>query len=253
MYEENKWIGQKYNMLTVIGIEKNDKQECWMWKCKCDCGNTTVVKPYEIINNKTHSCGCLRKSGKQVPIIHGDSHKRLHNLWWSMLERCEKPTKKTYKNYGGRGIKVCEEWHEYINFKEWALSNGYADDLSIERIDVNGNYCPENCKWIPMKTQARNRRTTHYVDYDGERISLAEACERANLPYKQVFERIVKSKWSEYDALHTPIHDNTDSARKKCKEAGINYYTYMTRVRSGWSEEKALNTPTRSKKAISES
>lgn len=166
---------------------------------------------------------------------HHESHTRLHNIWCSINTRC-----RHHKRYAGRGIKKCEEWNDYENFAKWANENGYADNLTIERIDVDGPYSPENCKWIPIEEQARNRSTTHWVDFNGERISLAEACERLNMPYKLVHYRI-RHGWSEERALHTPKFVKSD-LHKKCDALGINYHTVYTRIKLGWSEESALNT-----------
>jgi hypothetical protein len=121
-----------------------------------------------------------------------------------MNDRCN-PNHADSKGYGKRGITICDDWKTYENFAEWARNNGYSDNLTIERIDVNGNYCPENCTWIPLAQQARNRRTTHWVEFNGRRMSLAEACEIAGLPYKQVFERIVKRHWEVEKALTVPM------------------------------------------------
>lgn len=135
---------------------------------------------------------------------HGESHTRLHNVWCGMNDRCN-PNNTGSERYGKRGIRVCDEWYSYEAFAKWARENGYKEGLTIERIDVNGNYCPENCKWIPLVAQARNRRTTHWVIYKGERMSLAEACERAGLPYKQVFWRMRRGGWSFEKAISVPM------------------------------------------------
>lgn len=175
---------------------------------------------------------------------HGESHTPLHNIWCGINKRC-----KSHPMYAGRGITKCQEWDSYENFRDWAISVGYEPGLTIERIDVNGNYCPENCKWISLEKQARNRTTTRWVEYDGKRMSLAEAAELANLPYKEVHFRL-QHGWSEYDALHTPMLSNKDSLRQKCIERGLNYHTIYNRVYSlGWSEERALNTKTLGKGA----
>ena len=205
-YNNPEWIGKRFGMVTVLEpithMEKRGKN--WYWKIRCDCGCEKEMKPHDLITGRAVSCGCYRKSGNQVLVRHNESHTPLHNIWCGMNKRCN-PNKKSCKNYGDRGIKVCEEWSEYEAFANWARENGYREGLSIERIDVNGDYCPDNCTWIPMEKQARNRRTTHWVEYRGERMSLAEACERANLPYKQVFERIVKRKWPVDLALSVPM------------------------------------------------
>lgn len=175
---------------------------------------------------------------------HLESHTPLHDIWCGINKRC-----RHHPRYAGRGISACDEWSLYENFRDWALANGYKPGLTIERIDVNGNYCPENCKWIPLAEQARNRTTTRWVDYDGRKMSLAEAAELAGLPYKEVHLRI-KSGWSEYDALHTPIQSPKSELRKICDERGLNYHTVYSRVHMyGWTVEDAVSTPTLGKGA----
>ncbi len=169
---------------------------------------------------------------------HLESHTPLHDIWCGINNRC-----RHHPRYAGRGIGICAEWSIYENFRDWALANGYEPGLTIERVNVNGNYCPENCAWIPLKKQARNRTTTKWVEYDGREMSLAEAAELAGLPYKEVHLRI-KSGWSVYDALHTPLLTDPNNLHKRCIERGLNYHTIYNRVYSlGWSEERALNTP----------
>lgn len=206
-YNNPDWIGQRFGRLVVlepvnITLGNGDKE--WHWRVHCDCGCEKVMKPITLINGKSVSCGCYRKSGEQVPTRHCESHTPLHNIWCGMNNRCN-PNHKNNRGYGERGIAICDEWRDYENFAKWARENGYEEGLSIDRIDVNGDYCQDNCRWIPMAEQARNRRTTHWVEYDGRKMSLAEACEIAGLPYKQVFERIVKRKWDVNKALSTPI------------------------------------------------
>lgn len=167
---------------------------------------------------------------------HGESHTRLHNIWCDMHKRC-----KHHRMYAGRGVKVCDEWAEYENFARWARENGYSETLTIERIDVNGNYCPDNCKWIEFAKQARNRTTTKWVTYKGREMSLSEAAEIAGIPYKQVHARIKKG-WSVDKALSEPIRGKS-ALHKKCDELGLNYHSVYTRIRSGWSEEDALTFP----------
>lgn len=170
---------------------------------------------------------------------HHESHTRLHNIWCDMNKRC-----KHHKQYAGRGIKVCEEWKDYSVFAKWARENGYEDDLSIERIDVDGDYSPDNCKWIPAGDQARNRTTTKWVDFCGRKMSLAEAAEIAGLPYKQVHYRI-KHGWSVEKALTTPLqHSIKNELKEKCIELGLNYKAVRQRIYTyGWSEEEAINQP----------
>lgn len=173
-----------------------------------------------------------------------EDHKSLWSRWNGIKRRCSNENDERYHQYGGRGIKVCEEWLvSFDNFAEWALSHGYTDDLTLERIDVNGDYCPENCKWITLQEQAFNKRGTKWVEYKGERIQLMILCERLGVNYDTVHDRIYKRGWSVEDALEKPSAQ-CNSLLGKCREKGINYATVRDRIlKFGWSEERALNTP----------
>lgn len=208
VYNKPEWIGQKFNKLEVIEpvhVTLNNGTNQWFWRVKCDCGEERMEKPIAVINGKVKTCGCGKLSYIPRNKTHNESHTRLHNIWCGMNNRCD-PTHAHTERYGKRGISICEEWKQYENFASWARHNGYKDNLTIERKDVNGDYCPENCTWIELKKQARNRCTTHWVNFQGREMSLAEACEIANMPYKQVFERITKLNWSVETALMTPMH-----------------------------------------------
>ena len=168
----------------------------------------------------------------------------LWRRWHGVKRRCLNINDARYHQYGGRGIKICDEWLEsFDNFADWALSNGYNENLTIERINVDGDYCPENCKWITLREQSYNKRDTKWVDYKGEHIRLMELCEREGVCYDTVHDRIYKRKWSVERAIDTPSQQ-VGSLRSRCIEKGINYETVRSRIlKFGWSEECALNTP----------
>lgn len=167
-------VGKKYNMLTVIERLPNQGTTA-MYLCKCDCGNTRICRGVNLRTGRVKDCGCVSQKIRAKHIRehsslrkHGDSKSSLYAVWCSMKARCYRPTDKGFAGYGKRGITVCDNWkNSYSSFRKWALENGYKKGLSIERIDVNGNYCPENCKWIPLKDQSLNKRNTRKIYYKG--------------------------------------------------------------------------------------
>lgn len=171
--------GQKFNRLTVIEYVGQNDRNLSLWRCRCDCGNEIVRTGNAILQGHTKSCGCAKKCRHDVKKKkHGGSYDALYDVWVQMRRRCHNPKSSAYSYYGGRGISVCEEWRDegtgYISFRAWALQNGYTKGLTIERVDVNGNYCPENCKWIPKARQSDNTRRTIWIEYNGEKHNLKQ-------------------------------------------------------------------------------
>lgn len=196
--------GQRFGRLRVIGFAQKTKDRQFMWKCKCDCGNEVNVRGYSLRSGNTQSCGCLqRETNVKLRQTHGQGHTRLYNVWSGMKQRCLLSTSSCYQYYGGRGIKVCEEWQRFEPFYQWAMANGYADNLTIDRIDVNGNYEPSNCRWITLKEQALNTRRNHYITFKSETKTLKEWADALGINHATLLERL--ERWESLeDALTIP-------------------------------------------------
>lgn len=201
-------IGNKYNSLTIIGIDSSNKSGHYFLRCKCDCGNEKVIRADRVLNNITKTCGCQNKHYNACN-PHRLSHKypKLYSVWNTMRHRCYNPRNWKYKDYGGRGITVCEEWrNNFPNFFNWAMAYGYQEGLTIDRIDVNGNYEPTNCRWATLKQQARNKTNNKMITYNGETKSLVEWCEYLGLqPYYDTIGARIRVGWDVERAFTQPI------------------------------------------------
>lgn len=206
--------GKRFGRLIVIGYSHSSKTMGPMWKCMCDCGNTTIVSGHNL-KHCTKSCGCYRKevtSNKST--VHHMKGTKMYNTWLAMKRRCYSPEHEGYKNYGGRGIKVCDEWkNDFMNFYTWAISHGYKDNLTIDRINVNESYTPNNCKWSNIKEQQRNRTNNRMIKFKGQIKCLAEWAEEYNINPSALKLRLCRN-WPIEKALLTPIKNN----KKNCSQ-----------------------------------
>lgn len=191
----NVSAGDKFGKLTVIGChrEKNrNKRGTTLYiDCLCECGGNRSTTVASLIYGRTISCGCAQREKLiERNTKHGDRKTRLYRVWKAMKDRCYREGYQYYKSYGGRGISVCDEWRDSFEaFRDWALANGYRDDLSIDRKDNDGNYCPENCRWATDTQQANNRSNSKHIVVDGESLTIAEASRKLGVKYSTLYAR----------------------------------------------------------------
>lgn len=189
--------GKRFGKLVVLSADHKDKRGEWFWRCQCDCGNETVASSWKIRNGKTTSCGCVKKAWmKKGPNhSHGMTNTRLYTIWCNMKARCNNPKSYEYPWYGGKGVCVCDDWMAFEPFSEWALNNGYSENLTIDRIDVSKNYCPENCRWINYAQQSLNRTDNHKITAFGKTQTMKEWSDETGIKYDTIERRINKYKW----------------------------------------------------------
>lgn len=218
-YNFENLVGKKFGRLTVVERAENDKYCTARWKCKCICGGETITSTTHLKSGHTKSCGCFAKEIAKEKALknphfykHGlfknSSYIRISHILNTMRKRCYNPNNESYIYYGFRGIKICNEWLDkengLMNFYNWAMQNGYKDNLSIDRIDVNGNYEPSNCRWATAKEQCNNKRNNHYITYNGETHTMMEWSKILSISYNQLRDRI-RRNWSIERAFNQPI------------------------------------------------
>jgi hypothetical protein len=205
--------GHRFGRLTVIEFDGIKTRHRAYWICKCECGQVKSICGHDLMTGYTKSCGCLRADNGRLQLTkHGKSRTRLYYIYQSMKQRCNDKNHHAYKDYGGRGIVVCNEWMAFNAFYDWAIKNGYRENagLSIDRINVDGNYCPENCRWAIIDTQANNKRSNKYFELNGEHHSIAEWAKILGGSASLIHARLRKG-WSIEKALSIPV-------RKKRKQ-----------------------------------
>lgn len=194
--------GARYRRLTVLERAENIGRHT-AWVCMCSCGARVVVKTMDLRRGHVMSCGCLRSDMRtRKNTTHGESGSRLYNIWCLMIRRCSDTAN---PNYGGRGISVCEEWRGFGRFREWALGNGYQGVLEIDRIDNDGDYRAENCRWATRRQQNRNSRHNRRLTHRGETKTITEWGMETGLGLRTIASRIDTLGWSVSDALTRPV------------------------------------------------
>ena len=197
--------GQRFGRLLAVEEIEHIAPGIYNYRCKCDCGNEAVVTNVRLSQGITHSCGCLKKEllvkrNKENSIRKTDNQ-RILRIWRAMKHRCEFPNDTAYQYYGGKGIKVCEEWQDFNNFQKWCLTSGYSDVLTIDRKNPNKNYSPENCHWVDMTEQNNHKSNNKMLEYQGKIQSLAQWCKELGIDYARTKARINTCHWSVKDAF----------------------------------------------------
>ena len=197
---------QRFGKLIVVKKAKSNSKEV-KWECKCECGNSIITKGIYLRTGDTKSCGCFAKEKLiQRNYKHGKRHTRLYNIWRDMIRRCDSESRYAHEYYHDKGITVCNEWRKNFNsFYKWAVSNGYFDNLTIDRINTNGNYEPNNCRWVTMKTQGNNKTNNFLISFNDETHTLSEWSDITGIKSSTIRARIKNYHWSVKDALCTPV------------------------------------------------
>ena len=224
--DTNKFIGRKFGRITVISEHdrlKYDKNWVvrYMMNCLCECGTEKVIDLSSLRAGRTLSCSCYnREVNTKKQTTHGLSKEngkksKISCIWTAMKQRCYNPKNKNYNNYGGRGIKVCDRWKDSIENFVNDMGNRPSDEYSLERLEVNGNYCPENCIWILKENQAKNTRRTHKITYNGKTKCLNDWCKELNLKYSRIRHMIKDLKLTFEEAITVPKYQIASKFLKK--------------------------------------
>ena len=202
-YDKVDLSGTKFGRL--IPIKKCDGNGN-VWLCRCECGKEVKISANKLINGGKKSCGCLHKDiVSKLKLKHNKCNLRIYKIWANMKQRCTNHKNSRAKNYIDRGISLCKEWYDFISFYEWAINNGYKDELTIERVDVNRGYEPSNCIWITLERQAYNKTNTHWITYKGKTKSLTEWAIDLGIKKGTLKGRINSYGWDIEKALLTPV------------------------------------------------
>ena len=198
--------GKQFGRWTVICRDGKEYKNGSKWICRCSCGTVKSVFSQHLTRGVSQSCGCLAaEKNSETLKTHGMTNTRLFHIWQLMRERCYNSSHPAYNRYGGRGICVCKEWENFQPFYNWAMINGYAEDLTIDRIDNNGNYEPDNCRWVNLFVQANNKCNNRYFPYNGELHTLPEWSRLYGISFPALRSRVIYHGWTMERALTEPI------------------------------------------------
>jgi len=241
-------IGNKYDKLTVVS-ECGKDHRGYRYSCECECGGTAInVAGVDLRSGHKTSCGCNLGNRRRT---HGMFGTEPYNAWSNMKRRCNDKNGQDYFRYGGRGITYCDEWESFEEFWE-DMKDGYLPGLTLDRIDVNGNYCKDNCRWATFKMQQNNKRNNHIVEYYGKTYTLSELSDATGKNYSSILTRL-RSGFSAKEAVELPpIEKETiefngviKTVSEYAKERGMSYYQLKKRLVRGWTIERALTQPLR--------
>lgn len=246
-------VGDVFGNWTIVEILPKTVNYHKHFICKCVCGKTKEIDAYNVLSGKSTSCGCVHDlKTKERMTKHGQKQTRLYNIWCSMKERCNNPNSQAYKDYGGRGISICKDWQDdYMNFYNWSINNGYDKKLTIDRIDVNGNYEPLNCRWATTDEQCNNRRNNIKITYNGKTQTLFQWCEEYGLEYRMILARYHNPNFqnkSIEELLFTPnqkqilitYNGETHTISEWSKITNIRHNVIFDRWQKGYYEEDIL-------------
>lgn len=248
------YTNKKVYKWTILHFSHKDKWGQPVYTCRCECGDIHDVNIYALKYGKSKACRhCCSHATK-----HKKSHTRLYSLYYSIKDRCYNPNNRNYNNYGGRGIIMCDEWkNDFASFYYWAQNNGYSDSLTIDRIDVNGIYEPQNCRWITMQEQANNKRTNRIISYKDKNYTVSQFCKELSLNEDTIRQRINVYGYTKAEDLLKPPHHIKDTCKiyikingqekslsAWCEELNVNKETIRNRIRKyGYTPEQALTIP----------
>lgn len=201
------FVGRKINMITINNLSGKDRHGNQMFDCTCDCGKHFIAIATAVNKERVRSCGCLqRNTASKMATTHGQSKTRLYSIWNAMRTRCRNANTNRSTCYKRKGVKVCDEWDNFSNFYEWSIRNGYNDKLSIDRIDNNGNYSPENCRWTTNKIQMNNTSRNRFIEYHGKRKTVSEWADFLGVNYKYFHQKLKENDWDISKVMQLPYY-----------------------------------------------